>query len=57
VQQATAQSAYNSVFLIGAAGTVVAFVLAFFLPNAEQNRALHAARADEHDTADFDVDV
>ena len=57
-QVATAQDAYNSVFLIGAGGTVVAFLLAFWLPDAAQNRALHEARAAEQDDrSDYDVDV
>ncbi len=45
---ATAQAAYNTVFLLAAGVAVVAGVLAAFLPGRVRNRQIQAERADEY---------
>ncbi len=53
----TAQAAYNSVFLVAFGGAVLAFVLAWFLPDRRANRALHDARAAEQEAGDLAVEA
>lgn len=43
-----AQSAYNSVFLVGLAGAAVALVMAAFLPGRVRSRTIQEERAAEH---------
>lgn len=50
-----AQAAYNLVFLIGFVSALVGLAMAFLLPNAEQNRALHAERATEAEELELDT--